>query len=265
MARNINLKLSNLKINTNIEHLYEAKTPLNANVRKTQVNTASPKKSNYNSIIGHGPSLSLGLGSNSGSNSKYFTSEEKSEKSSLSNLNVNVNKSIGIRSNSKNAFMNGYIGQGVTQTNHSKSKTELDLENKFHPIPHITTTFSPKSTKSQSIGNKLIQNATKFVPLSTRGNEMTPNSFSTLSKKDNTQHVNLSNYNSNGPDNTNGNGNMEVINVMSLLGSQNTSPITLKNLNAAIPNYDNSKFSVKSMSVIKAYAANTHQGIIRYE
>jgi hypothetical protein len=55
----------------------------------------------------------------------------------------------------------------------------------------------------------------------------------------------------------------EVVNVMSLLGNANNIPISVKNLNASIPNYDSSKYSVKSMSVIKAYAANTHQGIIR--
>ena len=54
-----------------------------------------------------------------------------------------------------------------------------------------------------------------------------------------------------------------MINVMSLLGSQNNTPLSIKNLNLPIPNFENSKFSVKSMTTIKAYAANTHQGIVR--
>lgn len=275
MARNINLKLNNLKINTNVEHLYEAKTPLNGNVRKSQVNTASPKKNNYNSLSGHTPSLSIGVSGSGINSSKYFSEE----KTSLTNLHK------GVRANSKskggNLFSAGQINSVHINTNtmpsdssgtntntsqsNSKSKDELDIDGRFCPMPN---TFSPKSTKTSGLnaGNKIISNASKFVPLSTRGNGMI-NSYNTLNS--------ALNYNSNGPDNTpnkntaQGNinsdskNNGELINVMSLLGSQNNTPITIKNLSASIPNYDNSKYSVKSMSVIKAYAANTHQGIIR--
>ena len=102
------------------------------------------------------------------------------------------------------------------------------------------------------------------MPLSTRNNNQQLNGNTNKS-------VSISNYNSN-PNGKNGievsfpknNTSLETVNIMSLLGNNNPSPLSLGNLNAPIPGYENSKCSVKSLNIIKAYAANTHQGIIRY-
>ena len=53
------------------------------------------------------------------------------------------------------------------------------------------------------------------------------------------------------------------LNIMSLLSSNNNSPISISNLDAEFPNYTNSKYSVKSCKYIRGYSANTNQGIIR--
>jgi len=62
---------------------------------------------------------------------------------------------------------------------------------------------------------------------------------------------------------TNVNKNVETINVADLLGAQNNLPISISNLNANFPNYEGPKCSVKSLTTVKAYSANTNQGIIR--
>ena len=45
--------------------------------------------------------------------------------------------------------------------------------------------------------------------------------------------------------------------------SENKNPITLNNLNLTFQNFEPSKISSKSIGIIKAYSANTYQGIIR--
>ena len=52
------------------------------------------------------------------------------------------------------------------------------------------------------------------------------------------------------------------LDVSSIL-NQNNNPISLNNLKTNFPNYEPSKFSMKPLSYIRGYAANTHQGTIR--
>jgi len=57
--------------------------------------------------------------------------------------------------------------------------------------------------------------------------------------------------------------NKDSINVMKLLNDQNFTPISIKNFNLNFLNYSNSRYSSKSMPIVKAYSANTYQGIVR--
>ena len=84
-------------------------------------------------------------------------------------------------------------------------------------------------------------------------------------------HINSSHINSmtsSKPNNStrdlNQNKNIEIINVADLLGAQNNVPISINNLNVHFQNYESPKCSVKSLTTVKAYSANTNQGIIRY-
>lgn len=54
----------------------------------------------------------------------------------------------------------------------------------------------------------------------------------------------------------------ESISVSSLINNQNI-PLALSNLSVFFPFYETTKCSTKALGVIKAYAANTYQGIIR--
>lgn len=78
-------------------------------------------------------------------------------------------------------------------------------------------------------------------------------------RKDNDKLINsetMKNYNSEKT--------AETMSVASFLnGGSNLIPLSINHLKANFPNYENSKYSVKSMQYIKAYAANTNQGIIR--
>jgi hypothetical protein len=281
MAKNLNLKLNNLKISTGVESLYENKSALNGNIKRTgQTNninassSISPKKG-YNS--NHTPSLSIGNNSTANSNNSRYIGGADIMKGQRSNSKSgyhsnNMNSNSNNQSNYLNSLQTNYNSNNSAYNSnnfHSKSKNEIDVDNNFF---HMPNTFSPKSTKTNitkggnTIAIPVPSNNHKFVPLSTRANTGIPSHTYT------NKSINSNNYYSNGPSNSqidlnsvnSNNTNAEVINVMSLLGSQNNVPISLKNLNASIPNYEISKFSVKSMPVIKAYAANTHQGIIRY-
>ena len=55
----------------------------------------------------------------------------------------------------------------------------------------------------------------------------------------------------------------EPISILSLLGSQNYVPLDINNLNLTFNKYDQPKTSSKSLTDIRAYAANTNQGIVR--
>lgn len=252
MARNLNMKVNNLKISTNVENLYENKISLSSNKKTPNANSlhsyhnrnTSPKMI-YNSIIN--------------TNTNNYTKPNIKNNVETDNK---IRPTMGYRSNSKSGSI---LHGNVKDERHIKLKADLDLDTKF-----VTESFSPKTTKINLMSNKLGLNLnvnnnynvnnngifnsfnsninTKLSPYSTRNNSITPSTLVNLAKKENE---------------TDSNG-VEVINVMSLLGTQNSVPITLKNLNANIPNYETSKYSLKSMSVIKAYAANTHQGIIRY-
>ena len=275
MSKNQNLKLNNLKINTNIENLYESKSPI-ANIKKAQLNTTSPKKNCYYSntnlvpyfLLNNNTSLLNPKASNDDKNSANNMKLRSNSKNGFQSVfqvgqsNQNKNQNSHNENSNINKHINGQTSQNIV----TKAKTEIDLEGKYYPI---SNTFSPKTPKTNCLNSSknLLQNNSKFLPLSTRSNVTHSSAFTNMNSTKNIREITLqnlmnssSNYNSNGPVDEN---KTEVINVMNLLRSQNNSPITLKNLNASIPNFECSKFSVKSMTVIKAYAANTHHGIIR--
>ena len=55
---------------------------------------------------------------------------------------------------------------------------------------------------------------------------------------------------------------LDTINITTLL-SQNNVPISISNLYEPFDQFEPSKHSIKSLSKIRSYSANTHQGIIR--
>jgi hypothetical protein len=58
--------------------------------------------------------------------------------------------------------------------------------------------------------------------------------------------------------------NNKNIDIMNILQNGQNQPISINNLKSQFPNYEDSKFANKSFGIIRSYAANTYQGIIRY-
>ena len=141
-----------------------------------------------------------------------------------------------------------HINLKVANNSNTKQRAELEIEAKCCP-----TTFYPKSTKVQN-DNKTVLN--KFLPMSTRNGKIGNTNGKSPDRLSITNTGNL--IHEKGNEN-----NFEMINVMNLLGPQGSVPLNIKSIDANIANYETSKFSAKSMTYIKAYAANTHQGIIR--
>ena len=56
----------------------------------------------------------------------------------------------------------------------------------------------------------------------------------------------------------------EPLSIMSLLGAQNNVPLSIDTLFTKVHDYEDSKCSSKSLPLVRAYAANTHQGVVRY-
>lgn len=225
MMKNIKFGMNSLKINTNMETpIFESKTPKSNLIQsRKSMYNTASPKKNYSSNVNHTPSYSSELASSNSKNHNNY--EERKDRP------VMVGTNNGMRPSSKS--------RGIL----SLAKKEMELD----PTRLYMNSLSPKSTKngmSNSTTHKSLLTSNKFHPLSTRNNT-------------NASTTNKSTTNSN---ETQG---QEMISVMSLLGSQNQCPLTLKNLSANIANYENTKYSIKSMDVIKAYAANTHQGIIR--
>jgi hypothetical protein len=144
------------------------------------------------------------------------------------------NSNTGQRSNSRCGSTTGY--------------RRIDLETESKKIASNNLGLSPQSANIKMLKGVKTPSASKFTPLSTRHNS---NEYLGVDYLGEPSTIT--------PSNTN---NPEVISVMSLLG-QNHSPLSLKNLTFQVPGFESTKHSVKSMNVIKAYAANTHQGIVR--
>lgn len=278
-----NIKKNNLNINTHLDQTYglEKQTPKSSysnNLKKkvshntSSNNNDSPSKNKYNQTMNQVQT------STSIPNSKSLNLDDR----------YSFSKAI-LRSNSKNGI--------------PKKEIEIDSKYSYNHVGNkeqTCSTFSPKNQKplliSSNTTNKSALN-NKYQSLSTRNNNLINHMHSNIEKDKNYLNPNshnLQNYNNNlqttnsmkedimttnttskenyenrdsnqhihKPPETTKN-NIEMINVMNLLGNQNNTPLTIRNLSFNVNNFENSKCSVKSMQVIKAYGANTHQGIIR--
>ena len=115
------------------------------------------------------------------------------------------------------------------------------------------------SSNSTSGNNSVGSGSGKNVSQSFKDQYNSENFNSIPHKKENDKSINLEtmkNYNSEKTP--------ETMSVASFLnGGSNLIPISINHLKTSFNNYENSKYSVKAMQYIKAYAANTNQGIIR--
>lgn len=164
---------------------------------------------------------------------------------------ININKSCINEENFYNSIKSSY-------DNCSKSSPSASASTSANES--ITDSISPKDTTSTiNITNENINNAKENLPQSnnhyslnckTQANLISKKPSLIISK---TERVNcgISNNNKN-----------NVISVSSLISNKNIQ-ISLSNLNLNFNGYEATKYSNKPSNIIRAYAANTYQGIIR--
>jgi serine/threonine protein phosphatase PrpC len=94
-------------------------------------------------------------------------------------------------------------------------------------------------------------------------NSITSNNFNSILNNSNLSNSTTSDsMTSHSESQMNSNCTNEAISVATLINNQNI-PLALTNLSVYFPLYETTKFSSKSLGSIRAYAANTYQGIIR--
>lgn len=160
--------------------------------------------------------------------------------------------------------------------------------NKFKSIPLQTTpkiipgSFSSRNSYVQSqhpsssshfsnySNNNYIKTDNKHISYSRDTNENIhnndnnpPSQKNTVNSNSNIATININGMNISGNLPKNSTNSPTLIDINDLLGKDNKKPISLDTLNIPVNNFEQSKFSSKSMGIIRAYGANTHPGIVR--
>jgi len=269
---------NNLKINTNIDSILPSKTPRVQNVfntgnSKPQYSSDSHYSSNdVNVIYNRFSTMSI-------KNDKNMRVDENSQ-----NPNGKFRNTPKIE-DSKSPILRSY-SRGVFENKRSFNVFDSNTNYNYQTQPSFLESNQPKTTRHyhKPLDNKFIIKENHFSPPDTKDNNSDKNSNKNnfikgearniITRKYDTNNefknnkikseifsndlTNSKNFNFLSKDKT-----RESINVLTLVGDKNLNPLSINNLNLNFPNYNNSRFSGKSMATIKAYAANTYQGLVR--
>ena len=162
-----------------------------------------------------------------------------------------------------------YLSNHKNKQSNSQSKTKRHIHN------NTTKNFklNPKSNEIKQINNSFKDlninintqiNINSPLPIPQLQNYINNNNNNNI----NINNTNISNNNNINIINNNINNNIrnvttpEIISINTLFNNQDI-PITLSNLNIDYSNFERPKTSLKPIGNIRAYAANTYQGIIR--
>ena len=218
-----NLKITQLKLN-------EESIESNYNKPRKYLEVSTPQKSKGKLNIPNDLIADL-YGSQTTTNKNNLNHEDKAFSSS------HIKKSEILAKNKAN------------NTNYNHSKINLHVSTQTSNIIFYFKDVVPSFTP-------LKQQKKEGIPFENYNS--LPNSINSL-KKENENKISsetMKVYNSEKSSET-----MSVANYLN--GGSNLIPISIASLISNYPNYENSKYSIKSMQFIKAYAANTNQGIIR--
>lgn len=279
MNNKMNLKYNNLKINTN---LHDA---INTNKTHKGLNSINLGKSNYHSNTNIANEMNT---INNIFSSFMINSPVQKNKDAADLLNPrNILKNERIEENK--TIMHTPTNKGPIENRKIINFYENNLIYNSDISPNFYHSYDPKSTRNSYKS----YDSNKFKTLETSSNMfddnlkynidhnksnkeekskiMTDNSKHTY-KSDNTKGRKdlYASYDNNSNKETanklniaEDDKNRDSINIMNLIANENYVPLSVKNLNLNFPNYNPSKYSTKSMSNVKAYAANTYQGIVR--
>ena len=143
---------------------------------------------------------------------------------------------------------------------HKKKQTQIQIQTQQYKGLSHNLSDSLKPPNGGSSNTKTEINNNNNSTSETTNELKSVNSFKDLNIHINTNininspvNINTSNPPQKGP---------EIISINSIFNNQNI-PISISNLNEQFQNYDKAKYSNKSIGYIRAYSANTYQGIIR--
>ena len=273
------MKYNKFKINNSAEYGIQSKTPKGHNFFSQKSNYDNSIINDVNAIYSRFSSVGI----NNHQNSKEIRNKSNARTVLKNELNED-NKNSTVRSMSKGPFENK---KSITlYDSNVLYNSETFLNRNFNTNDPKTTRYShkpfenkfafkdsPYSLIDSNINSKIRTNVKDYsVNLSHEKklikkdnsvlkNSMNPNNYKT--KKDyslSNQILKNDHKNFNFVSNEK---NKDSINVMKLLNDQNFTPLSIKNLNLNFLSYNNSRYSTKSMPILKAYSANTYQGIVR--
>lgn len=200
--------------------------------------------------------------SNTNNNFHNHHNKETSNSNSNSNNNINSNHPTSVTKHSKLS--------PLSNTNHANFKLNekglISCNSNVNinlPKEQIST-----SNKKPSNSNKRINEISNIINYNSNNTNNNSNSNNSNLKSNNNNILTKTKYNfsdslsppqvkSNFPSTTKN----QPISIMSLFASN--LPLDIKHLNNFYPSYDSSKYSAKSLGVVKSYSANTHQGTVR--
>jgi hypothetical protein len=236
---------------------------LSPHTNKDSEITDKAKLLNFKTLGGNFTKDNTNININSNTNMNYHTIQTESKERSNSHyknkpqspMNSLTKKSNSLSKNISQSTTN--MGLGFTKDANATGNTFLNqnigikkrlLSPTTKPV-HDDRILTEPSILSPVLGSNRLKlgntNSNQSNNINNQNNH-TSNSYSNL-------------YSPKSDDNKN----IETINVADLLGAQNNVPITINNLYANFPGYEAPKCSVKSLTTVKAYSANTNQGIIR--
>ena len=183
---------------------------------------------------------------------KQEKEKEKNEKHDFNYSNYTMGSGFsGMKENSLSKSTSQKISsQNHNNQNHLTSFSAInnDLKNRINKLNPLSTSSATTYGKfnKENIFNKEIEVSSK-----------TPTNNSISSNNNNNSMNQQFNKTHQVPSTTKN----QPINIMSLFASN--LPLDVKHLNNNYLYYDASKYSAKSLGVVKSYSANTHQGTVR--
>lgn len=190
--------------------------------------------------------------------------KDKSNKSKLSKQDYQYNNAQEF--NSKNTYLNNtnkkFNSTYSSITPKNNSKYNANVPNNFSNMEYSNNNnslFNNKGYNSKTFnGNKTCYNKKNYKFNINNNYSNAVNNYHNTFNSNNSYKLNIYNNVSEFTPSTT---KSKVISIMSLFASN--LPIDIKYLTTNYQNFDSSKFSSKSLGVVKSYSANTHQGTVR--
>jgi hypothetical protein len=212
---------------------------------------------------------------------KYFTNVNNIINNNLNHGNLTPSAQVRLRAtannisdinnnndNSRIQYEDRVVHTDSGASAHSNRKINNNNNVLLSPDSHGNKNLIANSNKTQintnnQNNNSNVNNNNTNQNANNNLNDLNSPINNNVNSNNNANNKNISNNNTNTNNNNNKEaGKPQLIDIMKLI-SINQPPISLNVLNKKFENFENSKYSTKSLKYIKGYSANTHQGTVR--